>query len=460
VEASSGDRSAAGPGRLRPGDLGRALVVVLVFVRCLLGGLLSWSARRVRRWRGEQRPALKVAVAEGVVDAFVALGPTFVKVGQLVASAPGVFPAPLAQAAERCLDAVPPFPTALARRIIEEDLGRPLEELFAGFEERPLASASIAQVHGCRLPDGREAVVKVQRPGIRPRMLADLRIAMVLARLAERTEAGRRLNLTGMVEDLYLVTVQELDFEQEARHQEAFRRNIWAFGDNRFVTAPEVYPERCGPRVICMERLFGVPVDEFAVLRARGVDGELLMRRGLKVGLEAVCCHGPFQADTHAGNIWVLDDGRTAFLDFGITGELPPAWRAMVKDLFRTFMIDDDWARVVRNYKRLGVLREDLGDDESLGRILQAATAPVLDADARSVDLADLFSTQLDLARQMGASVPRELMLVGKQLFYFERYMKELAPGYLLARDLFLVKNIWPEEAAAKAAELGVTFPE
>lgn len=462
-----------GPGRVRPGDAVRAVVVGWVLVTRLLAAVGGPLLRRaplalVGARRRARRPApappwwepVVVSGADGLVDAFIALGPTFVKLGQLMASAPGVFPKPLAAACERCLDAVPPFSVDQVRRTIAEDLGRPLASLFRSFEDEPLASASIGQVHGCVLADGRRAVVKVQRPGIARRMLADLRIAARLARLAERIEAGRRLNLQGMVADLHQVTVSELDFALEARHQQTFRANIGAFGDNRHVTAPEVYPELCGPRVITMERLFGVPVDEFDTLAARGVDGELLMRRGLKVGLEAVCLHGPFQADTHAGNIWVLDDGRVAFLDFGITGELAEPWRVMVRDLFLTFMVDGNWARVVRNYKDLGVLREDVGTDEEVGALLQMASQPVLDAEAEAVDLAELFTTQLDLARQMGVRAPRELMLVAKQLFYFERYMKALAPGYQLGRDLFLIKNIWPEQAAAAARERGITFPE
>lgn len=472
-----GGSAPEGPGRLRASDVRRAVVVGWVIVTRVLRALAAqvvlygWRHRlEVLRRRRRSAGAgvtdqvmwrqLATAGSEGLVDGFIVLGPTYVKLGQLMASAPGVFPAPLANACQRCLDAVPPFPGEEARRTIEEDLGRPTAALFERFDDEVLASASIAQVHACVLVDGRSAVVKVQRPGIARLMMSDLRIAALLARIAEHVEAARRLNPTGMIDDLFQVTVAELDFVLEARHQQVFRDNIGAFGDNKHVTAPEVYRDLCGPRVICMERLFGVPVDEFDELRRRQVDGELLMRRGLKVGLEAVCVHGPFHADTHAGNIWVLDDGRTAFLDFGITGLLPEPWRAMVRDLFRTFMIDDDWARVVRNYKRLGVLREDIGSDEDIGRLLQAATEPVLDAQARSIDLAELFGTQLDLARQMGVQAPRELMLVAKQLFYFERYMKELAPGYALARDLYLVKNIWPAEAAARAAELGVVFPD
>lgn len=462
-----------GPGRLRAGDAVRVVTVTWVLATRLVSAITFPVLRHgplavIGARRRARRPApvppwwepVAASGAEGVVDAFIVLGPTFVKLGQLMASAPGVFPKPLATACERCLDAVPPVAFDAVRQTVEEDLGKPLDELFRSIERQPLASASIGQVHGCVLGDGRRAVVKVQRPGIARRMLSDLRIAARLALLAERFEAGRRLNLQGMVADLYQVTVSELDFGLEAHHQQAFCRNIGMFGDNRWVTAPEVYQQWCGPRVICMERLSGVPVDEFDTLRARGFDGELLMRRGLKVGLEAVCLHGPFHADTHAGNIWVLDDGTVAFLDFGITGELPPPWRAMVRDLFLTFMVDDNWARVVRNYKELGVLSEDVGTDTEIGALLQVASQPVLDAEAEAVDLAELFTTQLDLARQMGVRAPRELMLVAKQLFYFERYMKVLAPGYRLARDLFLIKNIWPVEAAAAAAERGIDFPE
>ncbi|HZP16124.1 MAG TPA: AarF/UbiB family protein [Nocardioides sp.] len=438
------------------GDVFRLIAVQWVIVWSVFAAVAKWVVRRAVRRRGR---SLASAASNGLVDAMEKLGPTFVKAGQLVASSPGVFPGPLAEACQRCLDDVPPFPVAAVKKVIEEDLGRPTEQLFAAFDHHPLASASIAQVHSCVLPDGRDAVLKVQRPGIRKTINSDLRILYRLAKLAERTQLGDRLQLTKFVADMHVVSNQEVVCALEAHRQTRYRDAIGAFGDNKDITAPEVYWNYCGPRVICMERMFGVPIDSFSVLRARGIDTETLLRKGIKVAMEAICVHGPFHGDVHAGNIWVLDDGRAAFLDFGLMGELPAKWKQIMIDLFHTVLIDGKWARVVRNYKDVGVLPEDIGPDDEVGARLEMVMAPLLELTATSVDLGDVFKQQIALAESMGAKAPQELMLVAKQVFYFERYVKELAPNYVMAKDLFLFKNVMPEEVAAKAAELGITFP-
>jgi predicted unusual protein kinase regulating ubiquinone biosynthesis (AarF/ABC1/UbiB family) len=438
-------------------DLVRLWVVGWHITWSVLRAVLRWAPARLVRHR---RDSVASAASHGLVDAFERLGPTFVKAGQLVTSSPGVFPAPLADACKRCLDSVPPFPADDVRRVVEEDLGRPVAQLFRTFDDHPLASASIAQVHACVLPDGREAVVKVQRPGIRRTMNADLRILFRLAGLAEHTKLGDRLQLRAFVADMHATANQEVVCALEADRQTRFRDAIDAFGDNKGVTAPEVYWAYCGPRVICMQRMHGVPVDSFAILRERGLDTETLLRKGIKVSIEGICLHGPFHGDVHAGNIWVLDDGRVAYLDFGLMGELPPRWRSLVVDLFRTVLIDDDWARVVRNYKDVGVLAEDLGTDEEVGARLRMVLAPILELDSSSVDLGEIFKQQLALAESMGARAPQELMLVAKQVFYFERYVKGLAPDYQMAKDLYLFRNVMPEEIAARAEALGVAFPD
>src|SRR5581483_5949309 len=152
------------------------------------------------------------AASEGAVDGFELLGPTFVKLGQLVASSPGVFPKPLADAALRCLDEVPPFDGEAAREMIRLDLGRPPAQVFKSFDETPLSAASIGQVHACVLPDGREAVIKLQRPNIRARMTTDLRIMHRLAKTLEHWfEFARNANAVALVEDLHAVTFQELN---------------------------------------------------------------------------------------------------------------------------------------------------------------------------------------------------------------------------------------------------------
>ena len=308
--------------------------------------------------------------------------------------------------------------------------------------------------------DGREAVLKIQRPAIAARMNRDLRIVYRIARLLNRTKRGKLVGPVGVVEDLHQVTNEELNFALEAFRQSRFRDNIGAFGDNEGITAPEVFWELCGPRVIAMERMYGVPLDEFEELRRRGVDGELVLRRGVKVWMEAALVHGPFHGDVHAGNLWLLDDGRASYLDFGIMGELPTEHRDALRDAQYTSMIDGDYTRVVRAWQRIGILGDDIGPVEDVAARIKMVIEPMLDLKLGEVSLSSMMKEQLELAQEYGAQAQRELVLVTKQLMYFERYSKNLAPDYNMARDLYLLKNVFPEAVAAAAAERGITFPE
>lgn len=439
--------------RFRLTELRRMVAIVAVLVATLVRAL---AVKLVR----PGRESWAAAASRGLVDAFVVLGPTFVKLGQLIASSPGLFPARLADECLRCLDEVPPFPGDAARRLIREDLGKSPAQLFASFDDQPLSAASIAQVHACELPDGREAVIKLQRPDITGRMNTDLRIMYRLARLLMRTETGRQANIQGVVEDLHTVTNEELNFALEAHRQTRFRENIDAFGDNEWITAPEVYWDYCGPRMVCMERMRGIPMDEFDTLRSRDIDGELILRRGVKVWMEAAMVHGPFHGDVHAGNLWVLDDGRAAFLDFGIMGELDEGWREAFCNLQYTAMIDGDYARIVRSWKEMGVFPEDVGDDEEVGLRIKLVVDPLLDQSIGEISLGELMRQDMELAGQFGAKAPQEMVLISKQLLYFERYAKALAPDYVMSRDIFLVRNVFPEAVAAKAAAEGIDLPE
>ena len=225
-------------------ELRRALAIGLLGTVAVLMAL----ARRLVRIGRRTKPTWIAAACTGVVDAFMVLGPTFVKLGQMIASSPSVFPKPLADACLRCLDDVPPVPASAARRIVAEDLGAEVDEVFKQFDDTPLSAASIAQVHGCVLRDGREAVLKIQRPAITERMNRDLRIVYRIARLIDKTKRGKLINPVAVVQDLHQVTNEELNFALEAYRQSHFRTNISAFGDNDGITAPEVYWELCGDR--------------------------------------------------------------------------------------------------------------------------------------------------------------------------------------------------------------------
>lgn len=386
--------------------------------------------------------------ADGVIDGFIRLGPTFVKLGQVMASSSGIFPAWLAGPARRCLDEVPPFPAEVVRATVTADLGAPIDELFASFDDVPLSAASIGQVHACVLRDGREAVVKVQRPGLREAMTRDLRVLHGVAVLAQRTSWGRSANALGMVADLNRLTAQELDPRLEAWHQQRFREQLGAFGDNELVTAPEIYPELCGRHTICMERVHGIPMDDFEGIAARGIDGQLVLRRGAKAWAEAMLVHGPFHGDLHAGNIWVLEDGRGCFLDFGIMGELDDEWRALARDLYFTCVFDRDFSRVAAAYRRVGVFPADMGTDDEIGERIAVILGPMLDAGMGAVSLGDLIMSCVQLMKDFGGTPPQELMLVGKQLLYIERYTAHLAPGYAVITDPYLVRNVFPDAAA------------
>lgn len=431
LEINAPDVTKAGPR-----DAWRMVVVQLTIGWCVTTAVAKWTVKRNNR-------SFARAASDGLVEAFERLGPTFVKAGQLITSSPGVFPAPLADACKRCLDEVPPFPAAEVRKVIEEDLGAPISTIFKSFDDTPLASASIAQVHAVTLHDGREAVVKVQRPGLRKTINSDLKNLYKMASLVGRLKRVASLQPTKMIEDMHLTANQEVNCALEAHRQSQFRKNIGAFGDNENVTAPEVYWNFCGPRVICMERMYGVTIDSFDELQKRGVDGEKVLRQGMKVAFEAMLVHGPFHGDVHAGNIWILDDGRACYLDFGLMGELPDDWKQLMSDLMKTVQVDDNWARVVRNYKNVGVLTEDIGTDEEVGARLQMVMTPLMMQGAAQVDLGDVMKQQIELAESMGAKAPQELMLVGKQVFYFERYVKQLAPDYVMYSDRDLTKNVF-----------------
>lgn len=438
-------------------ELRRGITVVVVLTWSVVAALLRRRFEVVFR-RNEVLPWWDAACG-GAVDAFEKLGPAFVKLGQLMASSPGVFPEPLANACQRTLDEVPPFDSATARAIIEEDLGHPPEALFRFFDDKPLSAASIGQVHACVLPDGRRAVVKLQRPGIRAVMTADLRILWRIAKVAEKWDWLKSADPVAVIEDTANVNFQELVPALEAKRQAEFREKIHFFGDNEHITAPEVYWNWCGPRIICMERMTGTPLDEFEEMARRGIDGELMLRWGAKVWIEAVIVHGPFHGDMHAGNIWFMPDGRASFLDFGIMGELDEPYRDVIKDILFTCMIDGDFTRIARAYRKVGVFPADVGTDEELGMRLQMILGPMLEAGIGGMNLGEMLKMSIDLMDNYGAKGPKELVLVAKQLAYMERYAKGMAPDYQIIQDLYLIKNIFPEEVAKKAAELGIELP-
>jgi len=421
-----------------------------------------WQARATVE-RAPLRRRLGAASAAGVADALEELGPLPTKLGQAIASSPGLFPPALAEACRHLMDSVAPLAPGEAVAIVEHSLGAAWPTHFAELDPRPLASASIAEVHACRLLDGTEAVVKIRRPGLAEAVAKDLALARRLATLAEKTELGRRANAIEMVEEVGRTTLEELDFALEARRQERFRHNLHANGQNAHVTAPAVFAEHSGAEVICAERLRGIPFDEPDRLLAAGHDGTLALRRAVKAWLDSAVLHGLFHGDVHAGNLWVLDDGRVAFLDFGIMGTLDERWRDGLRALLETVCLDGDFGRVVSAWRGLvddPMQRRGRGSDAEAAARIASLAAPLLSRPLGEQQLSDVLGVTMEVLRTLGNDAPREMLLVAKQLLYFERYAKALAPEWNLAQDPFVVSGIFEEAARKRATALGMEVPD
>jgi len=402
------------------------------------------------------------ALAIWVRVSFERLGPNFIKLGQMVASAPGIFPKVVSDECLKLLDSVPPVPLEVIHDTIVADLGHGIDALVESWDPEPLSAASIAQVHACVLRDGRHAVVKVQRPNLKHDIERDLRIQYRIARFADRFERAKMFSLPAMVQDLNRSLHEELNFLLEATNTAQFRDNIGYFGDNKWVTAPEVYWELCGPRVLCMERLYGVKLDDFEEIQRRDLDSLLILRRGVKVWMEAAFFHGLFHGDVHAGNLMVLDDGRAAYLDFGICGRLPEKYREGMRLSFQTYAIDRDYDRLVRAMQLMEMLPADLPEDQVplVAQSVKLFVDPFVDKPVGELSIAEMFAQQLEMAKHFDMVGDPALALIGKQLLYFERYVKHLAPGWGLQTDVFLFKNLFPEAVEAKCAADGIELPE
>src|SRR5688572_19546025 len=276
---------------VRPTDAARLAEIVVVLAR---NGVLTVARRGgalVLRPRHQAPRTLAVALRRSFAD----LGPTYVKFGQLIASSPGLFPAFLATELRRLLDSVPPEPVARVRRVIERDLGQPIEVLFADFDDTPLAAASIAQVHRARLHDGTDVAVKVRRPHLRGRVERDLRLLRLLATSLARLGAlGRAANPVAIVDDLAVTMREELDLRREARDMEAFAADLARTGRNPRVVVPRPIRGMVGERVLVMTYVAGVPVDDVPSLRAAGHDLEELVRVGVRAWMESAFVHGLF----------------------------------------------------------------------------------------------------------------------------------------------------------------------
>jgi len=381
--------------------------------------------------------------------AFTELGPTFVKVGQVIASSPGLFPPEWTSEFASLRDQVPPFSGAEARRMIEEDLGRPLRSAFESFDDAPIAAASIGQVHAATLLDGTAVVVKVQRPGLEARVRDDLRALLLLCEVLERIPQAAIGSPRALAEDFARTLHEEMDFRLEADNMERMR----AILERERITdarIPEVHWDLVGKRVLTMERIDGFRFTDVEGMKAAGIDTARLLRLGVQTVVEGVLVHGFFHGDLHAGNIAVLEDGTFVLFDFGIVGRLTESVRARLAQ-YLIASTTNDYEAMIHALRSFGSIPEGT-DIPAMAADLQELYEPFLQNGIVVAQLGDLMDVMIRSMVKYRVRIPRELVLLSKQMLYLEGAAHTLAPDI----DLLQEQTIIYEALFTKYPELAM----
>jgi ubiquinone biosynthesis protein len=357
-----------------------------------------------------------------------ALGPIFVKFGQVLSTRRDLLPPDIANELAKLQDRVPPFPAEIARRLVEAAFGAPIESLFERFDDEPVASASIAQVHFAVLKGGREVAVKVLRPGMLVAIDDDLALMRTVARWIERVSAdAKRLKPREVVAEFDKYLHDELDLVREAANAAQLRRNMQGLG---LCLVPEMIWELCTPGVIVMERMNGVPISQVRRLRDAGVDIAKLARDGVTIFFTQVFMDGFFHADMHPGNIQVSVEpetfGRYIALDFGIVGTLT--------DFDKDYLAQNFLAFFRRDYKRVAELHLESGwvppttrVDELEGAI-RAVCEPHFDRALKDISLGQVLLRLFQTSRRFNVEIQPQLVLLQKTLLNVEGLGRELDP--------------------------------
>jgi len=377
---------------------------------------LGTASKELERLTTAQR--LRMAMEE--------LGPTFIKLGQVLSTRPDLIPKDYADEFIRLQDKVPAVDAKTIQQQLFHQLGRPIEELFISFDPVPLAAASIGQVHRARLLSGDDVVVKIQRPGIDNVIETDLDILMAFAYLVEKhLPTGLVTDPIAVVREFRRVIRRELDFTREARTIDRFSAN---FRDNKSICIPQVYWEVTTPAVLTMAFIDGIKINHFSQLTEAGYNLQTIARRGADAFLEQVLVHGLFHGDPHPGNILILPDEVICLLDFGMVGHIDDTLRQQLVDLILA-IVSRDVEQIMSYLLYAGNLAEET-DRRQLKRDLSEFIDDYYSTTLKSIDAGHLVGEFIEILQRHQVKFPTDLILLAKALVAMEGIGRQLDPDF------------------------------
>ncbi|NET00597.1 MAG: AarF/ABC1/UbiB kinase family protein [Sphaerospermopsis sp. SIO1G2] len=373
-----------------------------------------------------KRAARRKAQAIWIRNTFLDLGPTFIKVGQLFSTRADIFPTEYVEELSKLQDRVPAFSYEQVEAIIEQELGKKISQLFQSFEPVPLAAASLGQVHKAVLHSGESLVVKVQRPGLKRLFEIDLQILKGIARYFQNHPRwGKGRDWMGIYEECCRILWEEIDYLNEGRNADTFRRNFRSFS---WVKVPRVYWRYATSRVITLEYVPGIKVSQYEALEAAGVDRKMIARYGAQAYLHQLLNNGFFHADPHPGNLAVSPDGALIFYDFGMMGRIKANVReSLMETLFGIAQKDGD--RVVQSLIGLGAIQpvDDMGP---VRRSVQYMLDNFMDKPFESQSVAAISEDLYDIAYNQPFRFPATFTFVMRAFSTLEGVGKGLDPEF------------------------------
>lgn len=411
------------------------------------GGLKLFSKKKTSEIKRLSRP-------ERIRQALEKLGPTFVKLGQMLSIRPEILPPDYLQEMQKLQDQVPPFPEQEAQDILENEFDQPVDEIFAEFESKPHAAASLAQVHRATLKSGEEVIVKIQRPNIRSKINSDLDILNNLAQVVSK-RISRELvyDPSEIIDEFQRWIKKELDFVQEGRNIDRFKTH---FQDNPGVRIPQVYWDFCSSKVVTMEYIDGIGITNVEEIEKAGLDRKEIARNGAEITLQQIFEYGFFHGDPHPGNLFVLEENVIAPMDFGLVGNLDRELRNSLAQLLSGF-VHKNIDRIVRVLYNMGVINSKL-DESSLKMDISELIERYYQLEIRHVNVNQIMEDVTRLVTKYKIKLPKNLFLMTKAMSLMEGIARKLDPEFNMVKvskpyvQSFMIKRWSPKNIAEEVS--------